>query len=182
MAGRLATLSSGLVIVQVALSLALVVVAALFVRSFERLSHVPLGFDPDRVLVVNVDMQRARTDPADRMLLYQRIVDAAASVPGVAHAGGSIWTPVDGGMRMGDSQSRVMFNFVTPGWFAAYGTAVRIGRDFTVQRHGRASAGRRRERSIRARTHAGTVPARRDDPLPSIAGRRGAAHHRRRRG
>ena len=129
---RLATLSNGLVIVQVALSLALVVAAALFVRSFERLSHVPLGFDPDRVLVVNVDMQRARTDPAGRMHLYQRIVDAARSVPGVAHAGGSMWTPVDGGMRMGDSESRVMFNFVTPGWFGAYGTAVRMGRDFTV--------------------------------------------------
>lgn len=129
--GRFATLSSGLVIVQVALSLALVVAAALFVRSFERLSHVPLGFDPDRVLVVNVDTQRARTDPADRMHLYQRIVDAARSVPGVAHAGGSMWTPVDGGMRMGDSETRVTFNFVTPGWFAAYGTAVRIGRDFT---------------------------------------------------
>jgi hypothetical protein len=27
----------------------------------------------------------------------------------------------------------VAFNFVTPGWFAAYGTAVRIGRDFTVR-------------------------------------------------
>jgi predicted permease len=131
--GRLFTLSSGLVIVQIALSLSLVVAAALFVRSFERLSHVPLGFDPDRVLVVNVDMQRARTSPADRTLLYQRIVDAAASAPGVAHAGGSIWTPVDGGMRMGDSQSRVEFNFVTPGWFAAYGTAMRIGRDFTVR-------------------------------------------------
>jgi putative ABC transport system permease protein len=130
---RLATLSSGLVIVQVALSLALLVAAALFVRSFERLSHVPLGFDPDRVLVVNVDTERTRTDPADRMRLYQRIVDAVGSVPGVAHAGGSIWTPVDGGMRMGDSQSRVMFNFVTPGWFAAYGTAVRIGRDFTAR-------------------------------------------------
>ena len=129
---RLATLSSGLVIAQVALSLALVVVAALFVRSFERLSQVPLGFDPDRVLVVNVDMQRARTDPAERRHLYQRIVDAARGVPGVAHAGGSMWTPVDGGMRMGDSESRVTFNFVTPGWFAAYGTAVRIGRDFTV--------------------------------------------------
>ena len=129
---RLATLSNGLVIVQVALSLALVVAAALFVRSFERLSHVPLGFDPDRVLVVNVDMQRSRTDPAGRMHLYQRIVDAARSVPGVAHAGGSMWTPVDGGMRMGDPESRVMFNFVTPGWFAAYGTAVRTGRDFTV--------------------------------------------------
>lgn len=132
-AGRFFTLSSGLVIVQIALSLALVIAAALFVRSFARLSHVPLGFDPDRVLVVNVDMQRAHTNLADRTFLYQRIVDAAASVPGVAHAGGSIWTPVDGGMRMGDSQSRVEFNFVTPGWFAAYGTTVRSGRDFTVR-------------------------------------------------
>jgi predicted permease len=131
-AGRFFTLSSGLVIVQIALSLALVIAAALFVRSFARLSRVPLGFDPDRVLVVNVDMQRARTNLADRTLLYQRIVDAAASVPGVAHAGGSIWTPVDGGMRMGDSQSRVEFNFVTPGWFAAYGTPVQSGRDFIV--------------------------------------------------
>ncbi len=131
--GRLASLSSGLVIVQIALSLALVVSAALFLRSFERLSHVPLGFDPDRVLVVNVDTQRARTDPADRLLLYQRIVDAAGSAPDVAHAGGSMWTPVDGGMRMGDSQAHVSFNIVTPGWFAAYGTAVRMGRDFTVR-------------------------------------------------
>ena len=55
------------------------------------------------------------------------------SVPGVAHAGGSIWTPVDGGMRMGDSRVASPFNFVTPGWFAAYGTAVRAGRDFTVR-------------------------------------------------
>ena len=128
---RLASLSSGLVILQVALSLALVVAAALFVRSFERLSRVPLGFDPDRVLVVNVDTQRSRSRPADRVALFQRIVDAARAVPGVAHAGASIWTPVDGGMRMGDSQSRAQFNFVTPGWFAAYGTAIRTGRDFT---------------------------------------------------
>jgi putative ABC transport system permease protein len=128
--GGVATLSGSLAIVQIALSLALVVAAALFVGSFERLSHVPLGFDPGRVLIVNVDTERARAEP-DRMRLYQRIVDAARGVPGVAHAGASIWTPVDGGMRMGDSQTRVEFNFVTAGWFAAYGTAVRIGRDFT---------------------------------------------------
>jgi len=129
-AGRLATLSSALVIVQVALSLSLVIAATLFIRSFERLSRVPLGFDPARVLVVNVDTQRARSNPDDRIRLFERIIEASRSVPGVAHAGASIWTPVDGGLRMGDSQSRVAFNFVTPGWFAAYGTTVRIGRDF----------------------------------------------------
>ena len=50
--------------------------------AFERLSHVPLGFDPDRVLVVNVDTERARTNPADRMQLYERIVEAARGTPG----------------------------------------------------------------------------------------------------
>ena len=129
----LATVSSGLVIFQIALSLALVIASALLVRSFARISSVPLGFDPDRVLVVNVDIERVRADSGDRMRLYQRILDAVGSVPGVAHAGGSIWTPVDGGMRMGDSQSRIAFNFVTPGWFAAYGTTLRAGRDFTAR-------------------------------------------------
>ncbi|MGH7505403.1 MAG: ABC transporter permease, partial [Longimicrobiales bacterium] len=61
------------------------------------------------------------------------IVDAAANTPGVAHAGGSIWTPVDGGMRLGDSQARITFNFVTPGWFEAYGTALHTGRDFDTR-------------------------------------------------
>ena len=127
------TASGSLVILQLALSLTLVIAAALLVRSFARLSSVPLGFDPDRVLVVNVDTERVRTDAAGRMRLFDRIVDAVRGVPGVAHAGGSIWTPVDGGMRMGDSQSRIAFNFVTPGWFTAYGTTLRAGRDFTVR-------------------------------------------------
>lgn len=94
---------------------------------------MPLGFDPDRVLVVNVDTERVRTDAAGRMRLFHRILDAVRGVPGVAYAGGSIWTPVDGGLRMGDSQNRIAFNFITPGWFAAYGTALRAGRDFTVR-------------------------------------------------
>lgn len=130
---RLPTVSGSLAIIQIALSVTLVIAAALLVRSFAHVSSVPLGFDPDRVLVVNVDTQRARTETSDRIGLYRQIVDAAARVPGVAHAGGSVWTPVDGGMRMGSTQNRVAFNFVTPEWFAAYGTALRAGRDFTAR-------------------------------------------------
>jgi predicted permease len=131
--GGIASVSSSLGILQIALSLALVIGAALLVRSFARISSVPLGFDADRVLIVNVDTERVLTDAAGRVRLFDRILDAVRGVPGVAHAGGSIWTPVDGGTRMGDSQDRIAFNVITPGWFAAYGTALRAGRDFTVR-------------------------------------------------
>ena len=80
-------MSSSLSSSRCALSLTLVICAALLVRSFARLSSVPLGFDPDRVLVVNVDTERVRTDAAGRMRLF-RILDAVRAVPGVAHAGG----------------------------------------------------------------------------------------------
>ena len=52
-------LGSALVVGQVALSLVLVVAAGLFVRTFSALAHVDLGFDRDKVLVVNVSAQQA---------------------------------------------------------------------------------------------------------------------------
>lgn len=89
--------SSGLVAGQVALSLVLVVAAGLFVRTFERLASVPLGFDRDRVLVVNVNTARVQLDPATRTTYYHRLVAAVAMAPGVSKAAGSMWTPVGGG-------------------------------------------------------------------------------------
>src|SRR6185436_3672177 len=57
--------SSGLVIAQVALSLVLVFAAGLFVRTFQRLATVPLGFDGAPILLVEVDTARAAVNPAD---------------------------------------------------------------------------------------------------------------------
>jgi putative ABC transport system permease protein len=131
-------LSSALVVVQVALSLVLVVAAGLLVRTFERLAFVPLGFDADRVLVVNVDTTRARTDPASRLAFFDRLARAVAAVPGVARASASTWTPLSGGGALlgvdvpGTPQATergVVANFVSSGWFATYGTPFRAGRD-----------------------------------------------------
>ncbi len=131
--------SSGLVIAQIALSLVLVFAAGLFIRTFQRLAGVPLGFDSDRVLLVDVDTARATIDPADRTLLYHRLVGAVAAVPGVAHAAGSMSTPAGGGLpsavtvpgapSLSGSERMALGTVVTPGWFATYGTAIRDGRD-----------------------------------------------------
>jgi predicted permease len=133
-----------LVVVQVGLSLMLVVAAGLFVRTFQRLASVPLGFDRDRVLLVNVDATRAVVDPADRLSFYRRLVLAVEAVPGVAKAAASEITPVSGrmwnfpadvpgGSVVPDRERRVRGNKVTPGWFATYGTVIHAGRDIAVR-------------------------------------------------
>ena len=137
--GTRTSLSSGLVVIQVALSLSLVVAAGLFVRTFDRLANVPLGFDSDHVLMVNVDMTRTQVKPASRLSFYHQLADAVAAVPGVAHAAGSLNIPlsgindnladVTGAPEMSDRDRYVRMNFITPEWFATYGTVIRAGRD-----------------------------------------------------
>jgi putative ABC transport system permease protein len=134
-----AALSSGLLVMQVALSLTLVVAAGLFVRTFEQLGRVTLGFDRDRVLVATVNAQLV--SERDRIRLYHQLVQAAAAVPGVAHAGGSINPPLVGTLfgdvvvsppgtpPPPDAQRVSQINQITPGWLSAYGTAIRAGRD-----------------------------------------------------
>ena len=141
-------LSGSLVVAQVALSMVLIVAAGLLVGTFERLATLPLGFDSDRVLIVNVDVSRAPIDPANRIPFFHQLVAAVAAVPGVARAGGSMATPVGGSSLLGFidlpgappaqpepgpvpfwNSRMTMLNQITPGWLATYGTAVVAGRD-----------------------------------------------------
>jgi len=134
------TMANGLVVAQVALSLVLVVAAGLFIRTFAELAMRPRGFNTDRVVIVNVNASRAHIDPTHRLPFYHTLVDVVAAVPGVAFAGGSVLSPVsNGGLsnfvdvpgapEMSEDDRTSLANFVTPGWFAAYGTAIRAGRD-----------------------------------------------------
>ncbi len=126
----------------------LIVAAGLLVGTFERLATLPLGFDSDRVLIVNVDVSRAPIDPANRIPFFHQLVAAVAAVPGVARAGGSMATPVGGSASLAFidlpgappaqpepgpvpfwNSRMTLLNEITPGWLATYGTAVRAGRD-----------------------------------------------------
>ena len=136
---RTGLLSSGLIALQVALSLVLLAGAGLFLRTLDRLAAVPLGFAPSGLFVVSVNAARTEAAPSERIQLWERIQGAVQAVPGVLDAAGSIWTPVGtgGGGVLTDARGRraeigrqVAFNFVTPGWFATYGTDIRAGRDF----------------------------------------------------
>jgi predicted permease len=130
------------VVVQVALSLVLMVSAAMLVLTFRRIAAVPLGFDSDRVLVVQLDTVRTRTDDMSRPASIRRVLDAVAVLPNVAHAALSKWTPLGGGGALlgatvagapAEAERRVVANFITPGWFATYGTRLKRGRDFDAR-------------------------------------------------
>jgi putative ABC transport system permease protein len=135
---RLSNGLNGLLVAQVAFSLLLVMTAGLFVQTFDRLERVSLGFDRDRVLVVTLSAPTIRA--VDRNPFYHQLVKAVAAVPGVAHTGGSLTPPLISqvhdqvfvtvpGPPRPDVERISRSSYVTPGWLAAYGTAVRAGRD-----------------------------------------------------
>jgi predicted permease len=74
------------------------------------------------------------------MRFYDQLVGAVAAVPGVSSAAVSMVTPVSNGSLiefidlpgrtpLTESERVVLLNYITPGWFATYGTAIRAGRD-----------------------------------------------------
>jgi putative ABC transport system permease protein len=139
---RRRSLRNGLVIVQIALSLALVAAAGLFVRTFTSLVSQPLGMTADSLMLVNVSVQRSQIPAGERLGLYNRISDAAAAVPGVSSTAwssigpltGSGWNTaveVDGAPPASDRERLSWLNAVTPTFFETYGIGLVGGRAFT---------------------------------------------------
>jgi len=135
--------AGGLLVAQIAVTVVLVVAAGLFVRTFTSLATLHLGFDPDRVLLVNMNSGRASVDPTQRVPLYERARDAVRVVPGVADVALSTVTPVSGGGMVRRIEvsggvavpstflnSNGFANVISPGWFSTFGTPVIAGRDF----------------------------------------------------
>lgn len=136
---RTGMMSSALVVAQVALSIVLLAAAGLFARTASRLAQVPLGFDPQGLVVLSVTAPRTEQDPQHAGSLRERALERVAAAPGVASAAASIWTPLGtgGGGLLTDARGRradlrppSAFNVVTPGWFSTYKIALQAGRDF----------------------------------------------------
>lgn len=136
--GRFFGPSAALIVLQVALSVVLVVGAGLFLRTFTSLMTVPLGFEPERVLMAAVNAADTRVPPSQRLVMFQRVRDAVRAVPGVADAAFSFLTPVSGpillrpieGRAIPERQRMSSVNLVSPGWFRTLGTRIVAGREF----------------------------------------------------
>src|SRR5437879_6593523 len=129
-------LRRGLVVVQVALSMVLVVGALLFGRTLKNLGAVDLGFDPD-VAVVAVDLSRTAVRPEARTQTFASIVTRLQQVPGVRHAAEALIVPLDGsdwngrivtGGAVQDGDAH--FDEVGGNYFRVMGTPLLAGRTF----------------------------------------------------
>jgi predicted permease len=130
-----------LIVAQFALSLALVVVAALLARTVQNLRAIPTGFDMDHVALIGVDPEAAGLD-APRIRAYlDAAIDRAARVPGVRAAGFGRVIPLGfGGSRTTigvptyepapGEDMEINFNIVSPSYFDAMGIALVEGRAF----------------------------------------------------
>jgi predicted permease len=138
---------NGLVVVQVALALVLVVSAVLMIRTFEALRDVHPGF------VDAASIQTVRTwapnqiirDAKQTVRLEHEIVDKIAALPGVTSAGFTNVLPMENGpfvwnssvvvdgrpTAAGESAPGRRFKWISPGYLAAMGTRIVAGRDIT---------------------------------------------------
>jgi macrolide transport system ATP-binding/permease protein len=89
-------LGANLVVVELAIAVVLLSGAGLLAKSFYRLLHVPLGFDPDHLATVRVVIPgTAYTNNDQTLALYREIIRRVSSLPGVESAGAGSRLPVE---------------------------------------------------------------------------------------
>ncbi|HUQ80845.1 MAG TPA: ABC transporter permease [Gemmatimonadaceae bacterium] len=131
---------NALVVVQFALALVLLNAAGLLTRSFLALSGMELGFDPERVVAVDLQLPRGRYASADdAQQFFDRLVERLNALPGVVSAAGTSVAPLSNGdinfgfQKEGEaprrgSPSTLWTRRVTPGYLATMGMTLRGGR------------------------------------------------------
>jgi predicted permease len=137
--GSRSRMSRGLVVVQMALSLMLLICAGLFLRNLESATAVDKGFNGENLLLASVDpplqgYERARTEE-----FYRRLVERLQAIPGVRAVGLAEDVPLglsnsDNGVSVPgytpqpNENMSVSYNTVSPGYFETMGIPIKKGR------------------------------------------------------
>jgi predicted permease len=135
-------LRSSLLVVQATLSVVLLVGAALFVRSMESVRAMRMGYDVDRVLLVNRIIRGAAFNDSAQLAMRRLLLSTAQSLPGIESAAWASSAPfvstsstnlyvagIDSVSRLGEFTYQV----TTPDYFRAMGTRILRGRGLTAE-------------------------------------------------
>ena len=135
-----------LVIMQAAVSLALLCAAALLIRSLSNLQHQHFGFETQNRYIVHIDPQMAGYEASQADVFFRQLHDTLAAIPGVKQVSYSLYSPMEGnnwgnGVYIegqappppGSDENSASWDRVSAGYFENIGTKMVAGRGFTEQ-------------------------------------------------
>jgi predicted permease len=133
---------TSLVTAQIALSMALLISAGLFIKSLRNVSRVDLGLRADSVVKFGISPERNGYSRSRSRALFLRVEEELARIPGVTGVtaarvpliAGSNWgsdVSVQGFERGPDTDANSRFNQVSAGYFRTLGMPLLAGREFT---------------------------------------------------
>jgi predicted permease len=135
---------NALMAVEVALTLLVLMAAALFVRNFSDARETDPGFRRDGVLLAEYDLSGRDTGAAASRDFASRLLGRLRALPGVESAAIATSVPLDihglplrgftleGRASLDAAADRALSNIVTPDYFATMGIPLRAGTDFAA--------------------------------------------------
>jgi macrolide transport system ATP-binding/permease protein len=131
----------GLIVAQIAVSLALLIFGGLFARTLGRAQEIDLGFRADGVTLAHVDLRSQGYDEARRRSYFRESQQRIATLPGVRRASWASGLPfgysigfvplqVDGVTTADGRPPTALTMSVDPEYLAAMSIALRSGRSF----------------------------------------------------
>jgi putative ABC transport system permease protein len=137
-------LRSGLVVLEIALALVMLIGATLLARSFNRLRSVKLGFEASNLLTVRLPFSGGtNAAPPRRVAFLHAVMPRLAALPGVRSVGacsalpltgleaGVMFTIADRPAPPPDQRPMALTRSVAPDYFRAMGIPLVAGREFT---------------------------------------------------
>ena len=133
---------TSLVTAQIALSMALLVSAGLFIKSLVNVSRVDLGLSPENIITFAISPELNGYDFDRAKDFFQRAEEELAAIPGVTSVSlsivpllsGSNWgqdVSVEGFESGPDTDANSRLNKIGPGYFRTLGMPLLAGREFT---------------------------------------------------
>jgi predicted permease len=139
-----ARLASGLVVVQISLSLLLLICAGLFIRSFLSAQQINPGFNPHNVLIASYDLFTAGYSDASGAEFDRQLQAKLEALPGIqsvaltdrvplGFGGGSTSVKPEGYVSQANESMETQVAIITPNYFQTIQIPIVKGRDFTLQ-------------------------------------------------
>jgi predicted permease len=145
---RRLTLRPALVVVQVALSLAVLVCGGLFIKSFRQAQTMDPGFATKEALIATIDPELVGYDSERSRNFYRQAIERASTLPGVEAAAAARLLPLGDSsnsngpvLKEGETLARgsagrtIMTNVISAGYFRAMQIPIVDGRDFDDRDH-----------------------------------------------